>query len=613
MPAYQAPQIDSSSSIDSNLSNEAERRGWNKTSYNRKNQEPVNFYDFTRKNLNFEIKRGEPIKDKDGKAVRDKAGRIIFNRPSIIPLGSQPLSLKERYEKRLDEIGYKPWQNANNNQPNTNVRIVLSGDHDRMSEIAFGKPTDFEKGTDNSHAQLVKIEPDKLREMAERYGVLDLIDTEQEYSQIALYALCFYKFLCNKFGEENVIGLCCHLDETTPHFHAWIVPVAEKMKSGRTGGYTLVGEDREPVLDENGNEIHITTRAYERMPEEKKANYVKTTASKKMGLSYASYFGKSRSEAVTSYEKYHDMIHEEVTKKWGFARGVILRNLSPDERAKHGRKSKKQLERERLLEEKKLQEVMEKTTKAERNLMEMEIKKEKLAKENKNLAEKNAKMDEEITRKDQVLKSMDKEIDEKESKLDDLDNELNTNDYLIQEQEEKIDSLSGQIRESQEEFTQVLNATSSKKAELKEVEKQLSQKTVHHLAKETLINHCDNIYSSIKDEAITFLNYFMKNYTSDKRWFRAESISENLTSLPSFSEDIIDDAVALFLADSNIGNSTGGGRWDRPQGMNTAGGIGTEGSSIKRKPDEDDNAFMYRCVVMACMKVKKSKGIKSGR
>ena len=66
MPTYQAPQIDASSSFDAARGNEWGRNGWTKESYDRKNQEPVNFYDFTRKKLNFEIKRGEPLKDKDG-------------------------------------------------------------------------------------------------------------------------------------------------------------------------------------------------------------------------------------------------------------------------------------------------------------------------------------------------------------------------------------------------------------------------------------------------------------------------------------------------------------------------------------------------------------------
>lgn len=589
MPTYQSPQIDTSSSIDSNLSNEAERRGWDKASYNRKNMEPVNFYDFTRKNLNFEIKRGEPVRDKDGKVIRDKAGRTIFHRPSIIPLGSQQLSLKERYEKRLDEIGYKPWENANNNQPNTNVRIVLSGDHDRMSEIAFGKPTDFEKGADNSHAQLVKIEPDKLRDVAERYGVLDLIDTEQEYSQIALYALCYYKFLCDKFGEENVIGLCCHLDETTPHFHAWVIPVAEKMKSGRTGGYTLVDENRKPVLDEKGDEVHITTRAYERMPEEKRVNYIKTTASKKMGLSYASYFGKNRSEALRSYEKWHDIIHEEVTKKWGFDRGVVTRNLSPEDRAKHRRKSKKQLERERLLEEKKLQELMEKTAKAERNLMEK---------------------NNEIARKDQTLRLKDKDIDEKQSRLDDLENELHTDEYFIEEKEEKLRKLDSEINQKKYTLSSVTSQLESLSQKINErknlmdkADKITKKMNLEWLAKKSiisLINEAGNKALSATAEAKNIVKSKQEDPEFQRFYFKFERIINEIEELVPSMEEIFEKAISLYTTagspDTNLSN--------------TAGGVGTESNSLKRRPDEDDNAFMQRCV-MACMrpKGKKSTGL----
>lgn len=371
MPVYQAPQIDASASFDTNRANEAERRGWSQDSYNRKNEEPVNFYDFTRKKLNFEIKRGEPLRDDEGNVKRDDKGRTLYSKPSIIPLGTQPISLKKRYDKRLQEIGHKPWENANGNQPNTNVSIVLNGDHDRMTEIAFGKPTDFQAGEDNSQVQLVTIGKDELEAVAEKYGVLDLVDTDQSYSQISIFALCYYKFLCEKFGEENVIGLACHLDETTPHFHALVIPVAEKQKSGRAGGYTLVDDEQNPILDENGNETHITTRAYERMPEDKRKNYVKTKATT-VGLSYASYFGKSISAVSRSYEKWHDMIHKGVTKQWGFDRGEILRNMTPGERNNHRRKTKKQLERERLASEKRTKEQEEKEKEVKERLKEKE-------------------------------------------------------------------------------------------------------------------------------------------------------------------------------------------------------------------------------------------------
>jgi hypothetical protein len=395
MPTYQAPQIDASPSFDAARGNEWGRNGWTKESYDRKNQEPVNFYDFTRKKLNFEIKRGEPLRDKDGNVRKDKKGHILYGKPSIIPLGTHPMTIKKRYDQRLEEIGHKPWKNANGNQPNTNVSIVLDGDHDRMTEIAFGKPVYFDKGTDNSLTQLLTVEKDDIEAIAKKYGVEELVNTQQTYSMISIYALCFYKFLCDKFGEENVMGLACHLDETTPHFHALIIPVAEKQKSGRAGGYTLVDADLNPVLDENGDEIHITTRAYERMPESQRANYVKTKATT-IGLSYASYFGKTPGQTSQSYEKWHDMIHEEVTKQWGFDRGERLRDMTPEERADHRRKSKKQLERERLAAERRKKEEEEKEKEAKLRREEQEEKEQEAKIRVKEAQNKKTTLDKEI-------------------------------------------------------------------------------------------------------------------------------------------------------------------------------------------------------------------------
>ena len=396
MPQYQAPQINASSGFDSNRANEFERRGWTKESYDRKNLEPVNYYDFTRKHLNFEIKRGEPIRDENGKVKKDKKGYIIYGKPSIVPLGTQAISLKERYNNRLKEIGHKAWDNAKGNQPNTNVSIVLNGDHGRMCEIAFGKTMEFQIGEDNSEVHLITIEKEQLVDIAKKYGVDDLVDEGGTYSQMSIYALCYYKFLCDKFGEENVIGLACHLDETTPHFHSLVIPVAKKKQKGRSGGYTQVDENGNPLLDENGKEIHITTREYKRMPQEKRSNYLPTLRKNVLGVSYAHYFGESIGEVSHSYEKWHDMIHEEVTKQWGFDRGERLRNMTPEERKEHRRKSKKQLERERLEAEKRKEEEEVKEREAKQRTKEQEEKEQDAKRRAKEATVKAAEQDEKL-------------------------------------------------------------------------------------------------------------------------------------------------------------------------------------------------------------------------
>ena len=133
---YQSLNISASPSFASAQGRENERRGWTEETYNAKNKEPGNRYDWSRKHLNFEIKRGRKI----GKIN----GETVYARPTIIPLGTQEKSLKERYDERLKELKFKPWSPDAPNQPNTCVDFVLNGDHDRMTEIAFGKPMDFD-------------------------------------------------------------------------------------------------------------------------------------------------------------------------------------------------------------------------------------------------------------------------------------------------------------------------------------------------------------------------------------------------------------------------------------------------------------------------------------
>ena len=89
---------------------EPDRRGWDENTYRLKNQDTNNHYDFSRKHLNFEI---------NGKG-------------EIVPLGSNPVPLHERLQKRLDELSFKPYMDKNNplgisdNSPNCTVGIIVS-------------------------------------------------------------------------------------------------------------------------------------------------------------------------------------------------------------------------------------------------------------------------------------------------------------------------------------------------------------------------------------------------------------------------------------------------------------------------------------------------------
>ena len=329
---YQSLNISASPSFVTAQGRENERRGWTKETYDAKNKEPGNRYDWSRRHLNFEIKRGKEMGRINGKT--------IYARPTIIPLGTQEKSLKERYDERLKELKFKPWSPDAPNQPNTCVDFVLNGDHDRMTEIAFGKPMYFDWREDNSSVTLAD-DPN-----------------HPGHKQIETLALEYYEFLCRKFGEENVLGLECHLDETTPHFHALVVPVAERKPQGRTGGYDL-----DPDIEPDGKERpkHIITRQYERLSEDEKRFYKPAVKKKVPMVSYAHYFGKTKYQACTSYKHWHTMLYEEVNSKWGLARGEDTSLMTPEERKKHRKKNKRQLEKERLEALKKTEEAEQKS------------------------------------------------------------------------------------------------------------------------------------------------------------------------------------------------------------------------------------------------------------
>lgn len=181
----QAMHVEAAKSLNAAEANENERR-WNETKIDRKNEDPTNHYDKARMKLNFEI-------GPDGK---------------IYPLGYHPKSLDVRLQERLSELGWKPFKPDSKIQPNCCARFLFGGNHDRTLQMAFGSQiVNMEKNADNSH----------LRRCEE----------------VELWAKDVYDWCSRRYGRENIIGFQVHLDETSPHIHALIVPVGVRPKSGR--------------------------------------------------------------------------------------------------------------------------------------------------------------------------------------------------------------------------------------------------------------------------------------------------------------------------------------------------------------------------------------------
>lgn len=289
-------------SFSSQVGNEAERRGWDEKRYQLKNADidKNNHYNYSRKRLNFEIVKG-------GK---------------IVPLGSQSVPLHERLQHRLDELGFKPYMDAkrtdqaSRNSPNCTVGIIFSGDHDVLNRLAFGEQ---KLNTSDPNADHSKVVLQK--------GIYD-------------WALDTYRFACEKWGEENVIGFDVHCDETSIHAHVQTVPVEQVRKRGRIGSKYIHKDNPEKVL---------STKEWRALPKEERDNYTKLEAAKGVveRVSYAKVWGERAKDKSQYLSQLHTDYYNKVGHKYGLARGFSYDELSEEEKRGRKHKNKVVIEAER--------------------------------------------------------------------------------------------------------------------------------------------------------------------------------------------------------------------------------------------------------------------------
>lgn len=289
-------------SFSSQVGNEAERRGWDEKRYKLKNADidKNNHYNYSRKRLNFEIVKGE----------------------KIVPLGYQSVPLHERLQHRLDELGFKPYMDAkrpdqvSRNSPNCTVGIIFSGDHDVLNRLAFGEQ---KLNTSDPNADHSKVVLQK--------GIYD-------------WALDTYRFACEKWGEENVIGFDVHCDETSIHAHVQTVPVEQVKKRGRIGSKYIHKDNPEKVL---------STREWRALPKEERDNYTKSEAAKGVveRVSYAKVWGERAKDKSQYLSQLHTDYYNKVGHKYGLARGFSYDELSEEEKRGRKHKNKVVLEAER--------------------------------------------------------------------------------------------------------------------------------------------------------------------------------------------------------------------------------------------------------------------------
>ena len=278
---------------------EPERRGWDENTYRLKNQDTNNHYDFSRNHLNFEI---------NGKG-------------EIVSLGSNPVPLHERLQKRLDELGFKPYKDKDNplgnsdNSPNCTVGIIVSGDHRVLTRLAFGdQDVDFTLQRSNAHVVL-------------KQGIKD-------------WAMDTYHWACDRWGAENIIGFDVHLDETTPHIQIQTIPVAKTKARGRASIKYVHKDDKSKALSQ---------KEWKKLPEEIRGDFVRTEVERreKVCVSYARVWGEDKYAVGRTYYQMHTDYYNEVGHKYGLERGDNISMLPSEERRERVHKNKAVLEAER--------------------------------------------------------------------------------------------------------------------------------------------------------------------------------------------------------------------------------------------------------------------------
>lgn len=143
-------------------------------------------FDPTRERLNFEVKKGGIV------APLDKVTSI-------------PKRIKENLRKRKIK---DPNAGLPEGRYRTVANIIIGGSRDQMHRLAFGdQKVNLDYKADNSK-------------------IIRMPDIER-------WAVDMYKFMSNRFGEENIAAFIVHLDETNPHIHCTLLPVVDNKLSWR--------------------------------------------------------------------------------------------------------------------------------------------------------------------------------------------------------------------------------------------------------------------------------------------------------------------------------------------------------------------------------------------
>lgn len=436
--AFQTLNINGRIRMNSRVMNENGREDWTEKTYQDKNQEKGNHYVFSRHNLNFEIVHGGAVQQLDD---------------------ALHVPIEQRLNQRLKELGFNYYKEDSKNAPYSCVDIIVGGDHELMSDIAFGNGENIEKyfkqqETEDFFMGFYFEEDDKNLFDRESYE-----PTPIKKPKIIQWAEDNYRFFCDKFGEENIISFSVHLDETTPHAHVLAIPTAMKKQRGR----------------------------------------VKSGAARKEKevISFKSHFGdlSKANSRKTAYQKWHDEYYQAVGKKWGFERGRDLDSMTAEERAEHTHLHKAELDtRNKLRAENKA--LRERKKQLNDEVQEQEDKVQNLKSTVDNKEKRANDLDTTLVRKRMEFATLTSDIATKQAEEKSLEQSISAKKQEIEKQEEKA-------RKAQS----ILDVFEKEKSNLLEMRRNFTKDMlVYYLLRHTKNEQHDLIYKKCSLAASMYIN-----------------------------------------------------------------------------------------------------------
>ena len=128
-----------------------------------------------------------------------------------------------------------------------------------------------------------------------------------------------HEFLCNKVGEENVVGSWVHMDETSPHIHFCFVPFCEraKMTNDKTQPLRWTEADEKKNSEHKAGEVKRDSKGTVR--------YKRVVATDEDGNPLTSKtISQTKVFDRVAMQAFHPQLSEHLKQRFGFDVGVEL-------------------------------------------------------------------------------------------------------------------------------------------------------------------------------------------------------------------------------------------------------------------------------------------------